>query len=92
MAFAGLESSIYQSENFQATETSMGKRGSKYLRCAIIQAAHLVAIRDSTFKLYQEKKKNEGKHHYVIINHTSKKLLRIIFHLLKNNINFVPQN
>ena len=92
LAFAGLEPSVYQSGKFQATGTSMVKRGSTYLRWAIIQAARLVAMRDPTFKLYQEKKKNEGKHHYVAISHTSKKLLRVIFHLLKNNINFVPQN
>lgn len=71
----------------------MVKRGSTYLQWAIIQAVRLVvAMHDSTFKLYQEKKKNEGKHHYVTISHTFKKLLRVIFHLLKNNINFVPQN
>lgn len=93
LAFAGLEPSIYQSRKFQAIGTSMVKRGSTYLRWAIIQAARfLVAMRDPTFKLYQEKKKSEGKHHYVAISHTSKKLLKVIFHLLKNNINFVPQN
>lgn len=89
LAFAGLEPSVYQSGKFQATGTSMVKRGSTYLRWAIIQAARLVAMRDPTFKLYQEKKKSEGKHHYVAISHTSKKLLRVIFHLLKNNINFI---
>lgn len=92
LAFAGLEPSVYQSGKFQATGTSMVKRDSTYLRWAIIQATRLVAIRDPTFKLYQKKKKSEGKHHYVAISHTSKKLLRVIFHLLKNNINFVPQN
>lgn len=92
LAFAGLEPSVYQSGKFQATGTSMVKRGSTYLRWSILQAARLVAMRDPTFKLYQEKKKNEGKHFYVATSHTAKKLLRVIFHLLKNNIDFVAQS
>lgn len=92
LAFAGLEPSIYQSGKFQATGTSMVKRGSTYLRWALLQAARLVAMRDPTFNLYQEKKKSEGKHYYVATSHTAKKLLRVIFYLLKNNINFVSQN
>ncbi|WP_330111438.1 IS110 family transposase [Cetobacterium somerae] len=84
LAFAGLEPSVYQSGKFQATDTSMVKRSSKYLRWAIIQAARLVAMRNPTFKLYQEKKKSEG-NHYIAIAHTSKKLLRVIFYLLKGD-------
>lgn len=92
LAFAGLEPSVYQSGKFQATGTSMVKRGSIYLRWSILQAARLVAMHDPTFKLYQEKKKNEGKHFYVATSHTAKKLIRVIFHLLKNNIDFISQN
>lgn len=92
LAFAGLEPSVYQSGKFQATGTSMVKRGSTYLRWAILQAGRLVAMRDPTFKLYQEKKKSEGKHYYVATSHTAKKLLRVIFHLLKNNIDFISQS
>ena len=77
LAFAELEPSVYQS-----------KPQVKSILDGIIQATRLVAMRDPTFKLYQKKKKNEGKHHYVAISHISKKLLRVIFHLSKNNINF----
>lgn len=91
LAFAGLEPCVYQSGKFKATGTSMVKRGSTYLRWAILQAARLVAMRDPIFNLYQEKKKSEGKHYYVATSHIAKKLLRVIFHLLKNNTDFISQ-
>lgn len=91
LAFAGLEPSVYQSGKFTATGTSMVKRGSTYLRYALIHAARLVAMRDPLFKAYQEKKKSEGKHFYVATSHSARKLVRVIFHLLKNNIAFTSQ-
>lgn len=88
LAFAGLEPSTYQSGNFTANKTPMVKRGSKYLRWAILQAARLVARYDETFKAYFDKKQAEGKHYFVASSHLGKKLIRVIFHILKNNSNF----
>lgn len=39
LAYAGLDPSVYQSGNFNATRTRMSKRGSKLLRYALINAA-----------------------------------------------------
>jgi len=69
----------------------MVKRGSKYLRWAILQAAKTVTMRDKTFKDYLNKNLSEGKHYFVALSHVGKKLIRVIFHLLKNNISFEPQ-
>jgi transposase len=91
LAFAGMEPSTYQSGKFNASSTPMVKRGSPYLRWAIMQAARLVAMKDTTFRLYMLKKKAEGKHHFVAIAHVGKKLVRVIFHMLKTNSAFVPQ-
>ncbi len=90
-AFAGLEPSTHQSGTYTASNTKMVKRGSKYLRWALLEAARLIAMRDPTFKIYYEKKKSEGKHHYVAQSHVAKKLIRVIHHLLTNNIKFQPQ-
>lgn len=90
-AFAGLEPSTHQSGNFTASNSRMVKRGSKYLRWALLEAARLIVMRDTTFKLYYQKKKAEGKHHYVAQSHVAKKLIRVIFHLLSNNLYFLPQ-
>lgn len=91
LAFAGLDPSTYQSGKYNATHTPMVKRGSTYLRWAILTAARTVSMRDSTFSGYLAKKQSEGKHYYIAMSHVAKKLIRVIFYLLKNNTAFVPQ-
>ena len=90
-AFAGLDPSVYQSGNYNASSTPLVKRGSTYLRWAFMQAARLVAYRDGTFAAYQEKKLAEGKHYFVALTHVAKKLIRVVFHLLKTNQNYQLQ-
>jgi len=91
LAFAGLEPSTYQSGKYSASHTPMVKRGSVYLRWAILIASRTVSMRDSTFSEYLSKKQTEGKHYYVAMSHVAKKLIRVIFYLLKTNTKFVPQ-
>lgn len=92
LAFSGLDPSVYQSGKYNNSHAMMVKRGSKYLRWAILQAAKTVAMRDKTFKDYLNKKLSEGKHYFVALSHVGKKLIRVIFYLLKNNTSFEPQN
>lgn len=91
LAFAGMEPSTYQSGKYTASKTPMVKRGSTYLRWAIMQASRLVSMRDATFATYMAKKRSEGKHFNVAQSHVGKKLIRVIYALLKNNTAFVPQ-
>lgn len=91
LAFAGLDPTVYQSGEFEASHTKITKRGSKYLRWAIHQVSSGIWKWDKTFKDYYLKKINEGKHHFVAIGHIDKKLVRVIFSLLKNKQSFVPQ-
>lgn len=90
-AFAGLDPATHQSGKFIATGVSMVKRGSPYLRWAILNASRLIAMRDPYFKDYYQRKRKEGKHHFVALTHVAKKLIRVIFKLLKTNTQFVPQ-
>ncbi len=88
LAFAGLEPSIYQSGNFNPTSGSMVKRGSSYLRWALMWAARLVPRYSKTFGDYFDKKSAEGKHFNVVTSHVAKKLVRVIFSLEKNRAAF----
>ena len=85
LAFAGLSPSTYQSGNMYSSNTKMEKRGSKYLRFALFNAAIYVSYWEPTFSQYLKKKRVEGKHYYVAISHVVKKLVRLIFHLEKTN-------
>lgn len=91
LAFSGLDPSTYQSGKYTASHTPMVKRGSTYLRWAILTASRTVSMQDSTFSDYLAKKRSEGKHYYIAMSHVAKKLIRVIFHLLKTNTAFVPQ-
>lgn len=80
IAFAGLDSNVYQSGNYNANKLSISKRGSSYLRWDIHQSAAIIIYNDYTFAAYYSKKRMEGKHHLVALGHVSKKLVRVIFH------------
>jgi len=86
-AFAGLEPSIYQSGQMNNTGR-MVKRGSPYLRYALILAAQSICRYSPTFKSYLALKRSQGKHYSVAVSHAAKKLIRIIYHLLKTNQTF----
>lgn len=90
-AFAGLEPSIYQSGQMDVTG-HMVKRGSPYLRYELIQAAKLLANYSPHFKAYLRLKVSQGKHYNVAVTHVAKKLIRIIFYLLKTNQRFYETN
>ena len=86
-AFAGLDPAIYQSGQMDNTG-HMVKRGSSYLRYALIQAAKLISIYSPHFKAYLRLKISQGRHYNVAVTLVAKKLIRIIYHLLKNNQTF----
>ena len=88
LAFAGLDPSVYQSGNFQAKRTRMSKRGSKVLRYALVNAAHNVVKNNSTFKAYYDAKMAEGRTHYNALGHCAGKLVRIIYKMLTDKVEF----
>lgn len=89
LAFAGMDPSTYQSGSFNASHTPMVKHGSTYLRWALMQAARLAAVHNRTFRDYLYNKRAQGKHYYVALGHTAKKLVRVIFRILNTNEVFV---
>ena len=85
LAFAGLDPSMYQSGKFFSTHSVMVKRGSKYLRFALMNASRMVCMNDAVFNNFKNKKMSEGKHYMVTMGHVAKKLVRVIYYLLKTN-------
>ena len=81
LAYAGLSTSTYQSGQLISSYARMEKRGSKYLRYALFNAAIYASVWDERFRLYLSKKRAEGKHYYVAISHVVKKLVRTIFRM-----------
>lgn len=90
LAFAGLEPSVDDS----GTESHGGrmvKRGSSQLRYVLMNCCLPLIRFDMTFAAYYAKKRREGKPHRVALTHVAKKLVRVIFALERQNIDFEPQ-
>lgn len=89
IAYAGLDPSENQSGNKASTNEKTSKRGSPYLRHAIFTAS-LVAIGcDPSLRTYYDKKKAEGKHHFVALAGISRKLLTIVYYILREDRDYV---
>jgi len=88
LAYAGLDPSVYQSGNFEARSTRMSKRGNSLLRYNLIYSAHNLILHNKTFKEYYDLKRSQGKTHYCALGHCAHKLVRIIFKMLKSNVDF----
>lgn len=91
LAYAGLDPSVYQSGKYEANQNTISKRGSKYLRYALHLASGIIWQHDEIFHDYYIKKEKEGKHYYVILGHIDKKLVRVIYTILKKDIPFSSQ-
>ncbi len=89
LAYAGISPSTYQSGQLESSHSHMEKRGSRYLRYALLNATKFVYLWDPMFAAYLAKKRSEGKHYYVSISHAAKKLVRIIYHLEKTGQSYI---
>ena len=89
LAFAGLDPSINQSGTLESNG-KMVKHGSGHLRYAIMNSAMTILRFSPEFYDYYLKKRSEGKCHRVALSHVCKKLIRVIYTLEKNDIDFNP--
>ncbi len=87
LSFAGMEPSINQSGTSNK-QGHMVKRGSGYLRETLMNVSASFMMHNPVIYDYYHKKRNEGKSHRVALSHVAKKLIRIIFHLVKHNLSF----
>lgn len=89
LSFAGLEPGIIESGTM-SSKGKMVKRGSGYLRYALMNVAMVVIVNNHIFYDFYFKKRTEGKCHRVALSHVCKKLIRVIYILETKNISFDP--
>lgn len=87
---AGVAPYEYESSQYRAEHTAITKKGSKYLRKTLYQVITPVIKYNKVFKSYYDLKRSQGKSHRCAQGHCVRKLLRIIYHLLKTNQRFDP--
>jgi len=89
VAYAGIDPTVYENDQFGATEVHMSKRGSPYLRRALWLAANMARQHDRELKAYYHKKKQEGKHHNTVVGALCRKLLARIYVVLQEERPYV---
>ncbi len=82
-AYAGIDASKLQSGKFDGTEQHMSKRGSSYLRYALMVSADKARMRDPYFGDYSDSLRARGKHHYVAVSGVARKLCGVILAVMK---------
>lgn len=89
LAFAGLDPVLKQSGQFTG-KTKMSKRGSPYLRYALMQSALVAAHCDEGFKNIYQRYKGQGKHHRVALSHVATKLTFVVHSVMRTNKAYIP--
>ena len=91
VAAAGIDVRLHDSGEF-AGKGRMSKRGSKYLRTAVMQAAEVAVylVGDPLFKAVYDRQRDRGKHHTVALSHVAHKMLHVVFSVLKNKRPYTP--
>lgn len=88
-AFAGIDPTVNQSGEFNGSKARMSKRGSPYLRRALFLAAIACNLHNPALHTLYEKKRSQGKPHMVAISALARKLVNIIFAVLKSGQPYV---
>ena len=90
--FAGLVWTQHQSGEFEAQDSKLIKSGNRFLRYYLLEAANSVRRCDSEFRRYYDLKYKEvNKHqHKRALALTARKLVRLVFRLLKDNRLYKP--
>lgn len=87
LAFAGIEPSVNESGT-ESHGGKMVKHGSSHLRYVLLNCCMPLIRFDMTFAAYYAKKRAEGKPHRVAITHVAKKLVRVIYALESQDMDF----
>ena len=89
-AYAGVDPTVKQSGDFSGARMKMSKRGSPYLRRAIWLASTVAAFKDPAIHALYERKRADEKDHMTVIGHICRKMISIIFAVLRDNTPYVP--
>ncbi len=84
IAYAGLDPTVTESGTI-TKKRNISKKGSKYLRTAIWQAAVYSLVHNPTLRAFYDKKRSEGKPRQVALGALANKLTRIIYGILRTN-------
>ncbi|EPZ48830.1 IS110 family transposase [Alicyclobacillus acidoterrestris] len=90
VAYAGIDPTVRQSGEFTGNRNKMSKRGSPYLRRALWLAANAAKKHNPIFHDFYQKKLSEGKHPLTAIGAVCRKLIYVVYAVLRDNKPYQP--
>jgi transposase len=87
-AYLGLDCRVHESGTSVHGKGYLTKRGNKYLRATLFNAAFVAQKRNPELKKFYDKKIKEGKHHFVALCAVERKLVHLIFAIWKRGTPF----
>jgi len=91
VAFAGMDISVKESGTSVRGKGRITKRGNPNLRNSLYQAAWGLMMHNEEFKRIYEYHRKNGKHYYTCLTILARKLLHIIYGMLKTNTGYKPE-
>jgi transposase len=88
VAYIGLDSRVFQSGTSVQGKGYISKRGNKYLRHILFNAAFIARRHNPALKKYHEKKLKDGKHYFSALCAVERKLVHIIYAVWKRGTPF----
>lgn len=92
VSFAGYDPSSAESGTSVKKKGKLSKRGSPYLRCTLHLGAFAnLRAKPNVFNAYYHKKAEEGKHHNAALTAVARKMLQVIYAVLRKNEPFLAK-
>jgi len=87
-AYIGLDCRVHESGTSIHGKGYLTKRGNKYLRSTLFNAAFIAQRHNPELKQFFEKKLREGKHHFVALCAVERKLIHLVYAVWKRGTPF----
>jgi transposase len=91
VAFAGLDVTVYQTGQFEASRRHISKRGSPYLRHTLWTMASVAVKKKGMLRRHYLKRRKRGLHHLAAVTAASLKLTRIVWRICTDQRDYQPK-
>lgn len=91
VAFAGLDATVFQTGQYDATKRHISKRGSPFLRKTLWQMAYRALQQEGDLRDFWFKKKQQNKHQFVAVTAVARKLCHVVWRIMTDRRDYFPK-
>ena len=91
VAFAGLDTTVFQTGQYEAPRRRITKRGSPFLRHTLWRMAHRACYQEGDLRDYWLRRRGDGLHHLAAVTATAIKLCHVTWRILTDHRDYLPK-